>query len=756
MEQLPIRTEKVYGRTRLFAIVASITLCIILNTPTFGQIAINSDGSDPNAKAMLDVSSSTMGILIPRMKTNQRETFEATLTSGEKGMLVYDTQIAAVFYFNGSQFEKLSNGAIALIQDSDGDTKIDVESSPDCDIVTIEIDGVQKYTFEADRIGMYNSNNNIALGNDALNSNNKKYNIAIGDSVLHNNGNGYPNSLESIHNIGVGAFALMSNTLGYENTAIGIATLRNNTEGSENIAIGPYSLFHNFSGYKNTALGAYSLYSNTFGGYNTALGYSVLHQLTSAGCNTGVGSYSLYKTTSGYSNSAFGTFSLHDNSTGKNNTAIGSSSLYHNTSGYSNVAVGVDALYRSTIQSNNVAIGDSALYNNGNGVTILGYGEENTAVGSKSLYSNTSGWHNVAIGCNSLYFNTEGSKNTAIGSDAIEDNTTGVSNSALGTMALSSNTTGSYSTAVGSMALRNNSSGHYNCAFGHYALFSNSIGIGNTAIGSYSLGSITTGNNNIAMGYGSGDILSTGSNNIYIGYHVSAGASDESNTLNIGNYIFGTGFDGSASNISNGNVGIGVRDPETHLDVEKSMKVVNTSGSAKIYIDGSLGTNSIVFRKEGITDAVIGYSTFSDYLYISLSGEIIYFNDGKIGIGYATPNQALQVGSSSSNDKGISSGWLTFSDKTQAKDLINITNPLEKLNKISGYYYFGKDTEDKSRQVGIIAQEVEEVLPEIVSTDEEGYKAVDYSKLTPLLIEVCKEQQKQIEMLEQRIEALEK
>ncbi len=58
-----------------------------------------------------------------------------------------------------------------------------------------------------------------------------------------------------------------------------------------------------------------------------------------------------------------------------------------------------------------------------------------------------------------------------------------------------------------------------------------------------------------------------------------------------------------------------------------------------------------------------------------------------------------------------------------------------------------------NRQVGVIAQEVEAVLPEAVSEDAQGYKSVDYSKLTPLLIEASKAQQAQIELLKAENEA---
>ena len=63
---------------------------------------------------------------------------------------------------------------------------------------------------------------------------------------------------------------------------------------------------------------------------------------------------------------------------------------------------------------------------------------------------------------------------------------------------------------------------------------------------------------------------------------------------------------------------------------------------------------------------------------------------------------------------------------------------------------------DRDRvQVGLIAQEVEEVLPELVSTDEEGFKNVNYQNMVAVLIEANKEQQKLIEDLQERVKRLE-
>ena len=88
-----------------------------------------------------------------------------------------------------------------------------------------------------------------------------------------------------------------------------------------------------------------------------------------------------------------------------------------------------------------------------------------------------------------------------------------------------------------------------------------------------------------------------------------------------------------------------------------------------------------------------------------------------------------------------------------------ITNALDKLSKIGGYTFEWNEISHKEtgkKDIGVVAQEVEEVLPEIVQTRSNGYKAVDYQKLTALLIESVKEQQFIIDDLKSRIERLEK
>ena len=89
------------------------------------------------------------------------------------------------------------------------------------------------------------------------------------------------------------------------------------------------------------------------------------------------------------------------------------------------------------------------------------------------------------------------------------------------------------------------------------------------------------------------------------------------------------------------------------------------------------------------------------------------------------------------------------SDKRLKDNIKNIANPLEKLEKLNGVEFDWNDKQDlyKGHDIGVIAQEVEEVLPEIVETREDGHKAVKYDRMVALLIEAVKEQQQQIDEL---------
>ena len=98
------------------------------------------------------------------------------------------------------------------------------------------------------------------------------------------------------------------------------------------------------------------------------------------------------------------------------------------------------------------------------------------------------------------------------------------------------------------------------------------------------------------------------------------------------------------------------------------------------------------------------------------------------------------------------------SDRNLKDNIEPIENPLEKMDKIGGYTFDWNDKQDtyKGHDIGVVAQEIQEVLPEIVATRANGYLGVKYEKIVPLLIESIKENTKKIKELEEEINQINK
>ena len=128
---------------------------------------------------------------------------------------------------------------------------------------------------------------------------------------------------------------------------------------------------------------------------------------------------------------------------------------------------------------------------------------------------------------------------------------------------------------------------------------------------------------------------------------------------------------------------------------------------------------------------------------------IVYDDGTNIGIG-ALPSGSYKV---EVNGKLKSTGINETSDLRFKKNIFTIDNALNKVLSLRGVNYEWRVNEfkdknfDSAPQIGLIAQEVEKIIPQVVSTDSAGYKSVEYSKLVALLIEAIKEQQKKIEAL---------
>ena len=98
------------------------------------------------------------------------------------------------------------------------------------------------------------------------------------------------------------------------------------------------------------------------------------------------------------------------------------------------------------------------------------------------------------------------------------------------------------------------------------------------------------------------------------------------------------------------------------------------------------------------------------------------------------------------------------SDERLKDNIEPIEDPLEKMDKIGGYTFVWNDKQStyEGKDVGVIAQEIEEVLPEVVTTRGNGFKAVKYEKIVPLLIESIKELKKEVDDIKQKCDCLNK
>ena len=321
---------------------------------SYAQVGINTDGSQPDNSAMLDVKSTDKGILIPRMTIAQRD----AIASPANGLMIYQTDgTAGFYYYDGTNWQHVVDGTTNVEKIDDlSDGKTDPYGSPTAS-------GSMFLGYETGQ-NDDGANRNTALGYQSMKDYvSGRYNVALGYKALYGN-----------------------HGSGNNNIAIGFETLRFNTSGNGNQAIGFYSLHDNTSGYGNTGIGTSSLENNTTGYYNVAIGLNALKQNDDGFHNVAVGEGSLTANSSGDSNVAVGGSAMDSNSSGRLNTAVGRQSLQSNQTGNFNTAIGFNALYSST-GYNNVALGGNAGYKTtGNGGVFIGYQAGRNETGSNKLY----------------------------------------------------------------------------------------------------------------------------------------------------------------------------------------------------------------------------------------------------------------------------------------------------------------------------------------------------------------------------------
>ena len=123
-----------------------------------------------------------------------------------------------------------------------------------------------------------------------------------------------------------------------------------------------------------------------------------------------------------------------------------------------------------------------------------------------------------------------------------------------------------------------------------------------------------------------------------------------------------------------------------------------------------------------------------------------FTRDLKVGINDQTPSYALDV----TGDIRATADVIAYSDARVKDNIKTIDNALEKTTKLRGVSYTRKDIDDKSTKIGVIAQEVIDVLPEVVSQDDDGKYSVAYGNMVGILIEAIKELEARVKELENK------
>ena len=251
-----------------------------------------------------------------------------------------------------------------------------------------------------------------------------------------------------------------------------------------------------------------------------------------------------------------------------------------------------------------------------------------------------------------------------------------------------------------------------------------------------------------------------------IGYRANASA-DNSSAIgayaysNTANTLILGSVNGQNTATSSVMVGIGTINPQGRLHISHDYNVTGAGARPNhIYLDEPSNTNLKGFIGLNLNTAA---GSDMEYLGIGVVEEgvhwaniIIAEQGGNVGIGTNNPTAKLAVNGNICYVGSIAA----CSDIRYKKNIVPLSGALNNVLKLQGVNYYWKKDEfpDKQfssdKQIGFIAQDIEKVYPEVVITNKDGYKSVDYTRLTPILVEAMKEQQKIIESLKFSVDAL--
>ncbi|PQB04109.1 tail fiber domain-containing protein [Aureitalea marina] len=374
-----------------------------------------------------------------------------------------------------------------------------------------------------------------------------------------------------------------------------------------------------------------------------------------------------------------------DDGTNNKNVGIGYQSLVSGA-GENNTAIGYQSAGSTAGGSGNTAIGKGALTSNTSG-------NNNTAIGLNALSSSTTSGGNIAIGKDAMSSSNGATANVAIGTNALQVSTTdGNTNIAMGSNSMLANTTGSQNVALGVSTLRENLTGGNNMALGVYSLRWSTEGEGHTAVGPYALNKYvgpSTDKGNTAIGNLTINALTTGGGNVGIGFEsFRFGLQGDDNTM-IGKFTgFHAGRDGtkidenvfigaSAGFASTGSRNVYIGASAGSYSVGGPPPTTYSTGSDNVFIGNSVGKNSTAGAMSN-TLLIDNSSTTQSLIY----GD---FSNDEVGINWdysTTPSLPNTLSVNGDASKTTSGNWLANSDRRLKKD-INTIKPNEALDMIT-------------------------------------------------------------------------
>jgi hypothetical protein len=232
----------------------------------------------PDQSAILDLSSTNKGLLMPRVTLQQR----SSIQNPANGLIVYQTDmISGFYYYDGKEWKAVgtetTQNSVADaynwgLTGNSGTTGSNFIGTTDNVAIRFKVNNAPSGRIEPGQntfIGYYS-------GATATGGNNTGFGY---NTLYQSSGN---------NNTAFGSEALTLNTTGYDNIAVGTAALRVNSTGIENFGLGAFSLFTNTTGSANIAIGRRALYTNN-GSTNIAIGTQALESLSSGTGNIALG-----------------------------------------------------------------------------------------------------------------------------------------------------------------------------------------------------------------------------------------------------------------------------------------------------------------------------------------------------------------------------------------------------------------------------------------------------------------------------------